>query len=67
MCALQHTAHREKVCWLQDLDEAGVFGPVLRPTREKCLGGLLECHFGLEEVISVVLNVIILSLHQYTG
>lgn len=41
-----------------------MYGPVLRLAYQGDIRGLLGYSFGMEGVISTVLNVIILQLHQ---
>lgn len=57
---VQHKTHRQKVPLVQDLDEAGIYSPVLRLEYQKDLRGFLEWSLGLEGAIFIVLNVSVL-------
>lgn len=63
MSTVQCITHREIIPTIQNLDEGDIYGPVLRLACQEDLWGLLGYSFGLEAVISIVLNVITLQLH----
>lgn len=65
MSTVQCITHREIVPKVQNLGEGDIYGPVLRVACQEDLWGLLGYSFGLEAMISIVLNAVItLQLHQ---